>query len=49
MTRQLRLIENPTPWKLDSDTRDRGRRGITAARAALSAAPTLFALDTEAA
>ncbi|MDG2114536.1 MAG: hypothetical protein P8N02_18230 [Actinomycetota bacterium] len=49
MTRQLRLIENPTPWKLDTDTRDRGRKGISAARAALAAAPTLFSLDTEAA
>lgn len=45
MTQQLRLIENPTPWKLDSDTRLRGRRGVHAARAALASAPTLFDID----
>ena len=44
MTRQLRLIDPATPWKLDTDTRLRGRRGVSAARAALASAPSLFDL-----
>ncbi len=52
MTHQLRLVTDPTPrtpWKLDPDTRQRGRRGVVAARAALAAAPTLFDLASDAA
>ena len=49
MTHQLRLIETAPLPKLDSTTRDRGRHGVSAARAALAAAPTLFELRIEAA
>ena len=45
MTRQLRLIETSNPWAMDLETRVRGRRGVSAARAALANAPTLFDLD----
>jgi hypothetical protein len=38
MSTQLTLIEFPTGWQLDERTREVGRRGLAAARAALSAA-----------
>jgi hypothetical protein len=38
MSTQLTLIEFPAGWKLDERTREVGRRGLVAARAALSAA-----------
>lgn len=41
-TRQLALITEDSPgrdWRLDDDTREVGRRGIAAARAALRCAP----------
>ena len=38
VTNQLTLIELPTGWHLDERTREVGRRGLAAARAALSAA-----------
>ena len=38
MSNQLTLIEFPTGWQLDERTREVGRRGLAAARAALSAA-----------
>ena len=34
----MTLIEFPTGWQLDERTREVGRRGLAAARAALSAA-----------
>jgi hypothetical protein len=38
MERQLVLLQDDEPvWRLDQDTRDRGRRGVAAARAALAA------------
>jgi hypothetical protein len=38
MERQLTLLEGPDRWQLDQRTRDVGRRGVAAARAALRAA-----------
>jgi hypothetical protein len=38
MSNQLTLIEFPAGWQLDEHTREVGRRGLAAARAALSAA-----------
>ena len=38
MSNQLTLIEFPPGWQLDERTREVGRRGLAAARAALSAA-----------
>jgi len=38
MSTQLTLIEFPAGWQLDERTREVGRRGVMAARAALSAA-----------
>jgi len=38
MSNQLTLIEFPAGWHLDERTREVGRRGLAAARAALSAA-----------
>jgi hypothetical protein len=38
MSNQLTLIEFPAGWQLDERTREVGRRGLAAARAALSAA-----------
>jgi hypothetical protein len=56
MTRQLRLIELPITRgstsgsrKLNNQTRDLGRKGIAAARAALAAAPHLPDIDLDAA
>lgn len=40
MERQLTLIDTPPDWRLDERTREVGRRGIAAARAALAAAGT---------
>ncbi len=38
MERQLELLADDEPvWRLDPDTRDRGRKGVAAARAALAA------------
>lgn len=38
MTRQLVLIdESPRDWRMDERTREIGRRGVAAARAALAA------------
>lgn len=37
MARQLTLIPATKDWQLDSDTKETGRRGIAAARAALAA------------
>ena len=50
MTRQLRLIENPTKrWKMDRRTRELGRLGVAEARAALASAHTLPDMDLDAA
>lgn len=39
MERQLILLEDdPAGWRLDEETRERGRRGVALARAALEAA-----------
>jgi hypothetical protein len=38
MERQLTLLDPPPSWRLDEATREAGRRGIEAARAALRAA-----------
>jgi len=38
MERQLTLLEAPERWQLDQRTREVGRRGVAAARAALRAA-----------
>lgn len=39
MERQLILLEDDgADWRLDEDTRDRGRKGVALARAALEAA-----------
>jgi hypothetical protein len=38
MEQQLQLLDTPVDWRLDQDTRDIGRRGILAARAALEQA-----------
>jgi hypothetical protein len=35
MTKQLTLIDTPSDWQIDDRTREVGRRGIAAARAAL--------------
>ena len=35
MTKQLTLIDTPSEWQIDDRTREVGRRGIAAARAAL--------------
>ena len=37
MARQLTLIEDKKPWRLDEKTREIGRRGLAEARAALAA------------
>ena len=37
MARQLTLIERSPAWQLDERTRETGKRGIAAARAALAA------------
>lgn len=37
MARQLTLIDTTTPWRLDDETREIGRRGLAEARAALAA------------
>jgi hypothetical protein len=37
MARQLTLIDTTTPWRLDDQTREVGRRGLAEARAALAA------------
>ena len=37
MARQLTLIPASKDWQLDSDTKETGRRGVAAARAALAA------------
>lgn len=37
MARQLTLLERQSNWRLDDRTREIGRRGIAAARAALAA------------
>lgn len=37
MERQLTLIDQQRPWRLDAKTRETGRRGLAAARAALAA------------
>ncbi len=56
MTRQLRLIEYPKnsgptsgSRKLNNQTRDLGRKGIAASRAALAAARQLPDIDLDAA
>ncbi len=56
MTRQLRLIEIPTihdqasgSRRLTSQTRNLGRKGVAAARAALAAAQHLPDIDLDAA
>ena len=56
MTRQLRLIEDPKnngptsgSRKLNNQTRDLGRKGIAASRAALAAARQLPDIDLDAA
>lgn len=36
MERQLTLIENSKPWRLDERTKEIGRRGLADARAALA-------------
>lgn len=36
MERQLALLDDTQAWRLDDDTRDRGRRGVAAARAVLA-------------
>ena len=36
MARQLTLIDNSSPWRIDERTREIGRRGIAEARAALA-------------
>ena len=38
MARQLTLIESPPAWRIDDRTRETGRKGVAAARAALQAA-----------
>lgn len=38
MARQLQLLDQAPDWRLDDETRDVGRQGIAAARAALAAA-----------
>jgi hypothetical protein len=38
MARQLQLLEQAPDWRLDDATRDAGRKGVAAARAALAAA-----------
>ena len=38
MARQLQLLEQAPDWRLDDFTRDAGRKGVAAARAALAAA-----------
>lgn len=37
MARQLTLIPASKDWQLDPDTKESGRRGVAAARAALAA------------
>lgn len=42
MERQLALLEDeehPADWRLDDDTRELGRAGVAAARAALASLP----------
>ena len=36
MERQLALLDDTQAWRLDDDTRDRGRRGVAAAREVLA-------------
>lgn len=38
MGRQLVLLEETSPWRLDEASKERGRRGLAAARAALAQA-----------
>jgi len=38
MTKQLILLDTALGWRLDADTRERGRRGVADARAVLKAA-----------
>ena len=38
MARQLQLLDQAPDWRLDDETRDVGRQGVAAARAALAAA-----------
>lgn len=38
METQLRLLDTPKDWHLDPETREVGRKGLEAARAALAAA-----------
>ncbi len=45
MDDQLVLIESSRDWKLDRRTVERGRRGVTLARAALQAAAPADAAD----
>ena len=37
MARQLTLLETKRTWRLDEQTKERGKRGVAAARAALAA------------
>ena len=45
MARQLTLIESPPAWRIDERTRETGRKGVAAARAALQAALAVHPSD----
>ena len=50
MSKQLRLIENNAPWRLDEHTKEVGRKGLAEARRALKASRARYAApDTKAA
>ena len=50
MSKQLRLIDNTTTWRLDERTKEVGRKGLAEARRALrESRPRYTAPDTQAA